>query len=219
VNCLFQYFLYISWNLKCINLNLFCAIKKEQIDPVFNTNSYETTAGYVELSVRFVWMAWFLFELKETFNNLETTAANSASSSDLVYSQFQDNTDMQINEIDSEPDDGDDAGDYSLRRNGKNYAPLSDTCETKSETVKRERLRSLQVFYLHYGACSMVWFIYLPCLIFVTSFVTELYRIRLVLGRVYCFILNSVNEVRIFWNLLKGYDIWLTLSRCFCWFT
>jgi len=45
-------------------------------------------------------MAWFLFELKETFNNLETTAANSASSSDLVYSQFQDNTDMQINEID-----------------------------------------------------------------------------------------------------------------------
>ncbi len=157
-------------------------LKKEQIDPVFNTNPYETTAGYVELSVRFLWMAWFLFELKDTFNNLESVANNI--SSDLVNNNFQDNPDMQINEIDSEPDDGDDTGDYNARKNGQNYALLTDTTETRSEAVKRERLKTLQIFYLHYGACSMVWFIYLPCLIFITSFVTELYRIRLVLGNI-----------------------------------
>ena len=44
------------------------------IDTVFNTNSYETHAGYVELGIRFVCMVWFLFELKETFDNLELIA-------------------------------------------------------------------------------------------------------------------------------------------------
>jgi hypothetical protein len=49
-------------------------ISLKTIDPVFNTNSYETVAGYVELSVRFVCIIWFLFELKETFENLEVAA-------------------------------------------------------------------------------------------------------------------------------------------------
>lgn len=44
------------------------------VDPVFNTNSYETVAGYVELGVRFVFMVWFLIELKETANHLESAA-------------------------------------------------------------------------------------------------------------------------------------------------
>ncbi len=44
------------------------------INPIFNMNSYETVAGYVELSNRFVCMIWFLFELKETFGFLESTA-------------------------------------------------------------------------------------------------------------------------------------------------
>jgi hypothetical protein len=48
---------------------------------------------------------------------------------------------------------------------------------------KEDRLRKYQTFYLHYGACCLVWFIYLPVLIFITSFVSELYRLRLVLGK------------------------------------
>lgn len=44
------------------------------IDPIFNTNSYETVAGYVELGIRFLFMVWFLLELKETFKHLEAAA-------------------------------------------------------------------------------------------------------------------------------------------------
>lgn len=149
------------------------------IDPVFNTNPYETTSGYVELSVRFLWMAWFLYELKETFSSLESVASVD---SEINHSQFQESGEMQINEIDNEPDDGDDAGAYELRNNGKNYVSLISD-DTRSNLTKKERLRSLQIFYLHYGALCLVWFIYTPCLIFITSFVSELYRLRLNLGK------------------------------------
>lgn len=164
-------------------------ISLNMVDPVFNTNPYETTAGYVELCVRFVWMVWFLLELKETFNNLDTVASVDP---DTSHSQFFDSSDMQTNEIDSEPDDGDDTGDYEVRRNGKSYASLLSK-ETKSESARRERLRTLQVFYLHYGACSLVWFIYMPVLIFITSFVSELFRLRLVLG--IRFLINFITVV------------------------
>lgn len=159
------------------------------IDPVFNTNPYETTAGYVELSVRFLWMAWFLYELKATFGTLETV---SSVDPETNLSQFQESGDMQINEIDNQPDDGDDAGAYELRNNGKNYVSLVSD-DTRSNMTKKERLRSLQIFYLHYGALSLVWFIYTPCLIFITSFVSELYRLRLNLGK--------------FWNIYVSISI------------
>lgn len=148
------------------------------IDPVFNTNSYETTAGYIELSVRFLWMLWFLLELKSTFDNLETVVYSY--NSDPSYNQFFDVSDMQVNEIDREPDDGDDTGPLisPSPRHGKGFSLAED----REERSKQERLKLLQMFYLHFGACSLVWFIYMPVLVFITSFVSELYRIRLVLG-------------------------------------
>lgn len=35
-------------------------------------NSYETVAGYMELSTRFLFMVWFLLELKETFRHADS---------------------------------------------------------------------------------------------------------------------------------------------------
>ena len=136
------------------------------IDPVFNTNNYETTAGYIELSIRFLWMLWFVFELKNTFSNLETVASFDV---DTVM------TDL--------PDDGDDTVDFQTpdTKNRIKYSRLKDN-DDRDESDKDGRLKSLQVFYLHFGACSLVWFIYMPVLIFITSFVSELYRMRLVLG-------------------------------------
>lgn len=160
---------YIMGFLLLIVLVVSHMISLNSIDPVFNTNPYETTAGYVELSVRFFWMAWFLLELKKTFENLDMVASIDQES---FQSQFLDVSDIQM--IDSEPDDGDDTGDYEVRGNSNN--------EPRSEFTKKERLRMLKIFYLHFGACCLVWFMYMPCLVFITSFVSELFRLRLVLG-------------------------------------
>jgi len=53
--------------------------QKVTTDQIFNTNSYETTAGYVEMSVRAVFMIWFLYELKMTSESLETVAFENTS--------------------------------------------------------------------------------------------------------------------------------------------
>lgn len=151
------------------------------IDEVFNTNSYETVAGYVELSVRFVCMIWFVYELKETFSYLQMPSINDPAEFD---SDFDDETVYEIN--------------------GKKYKSLSTEHSNSQQQVvrldnknKEDRVRSYQKFYLHYGACSLVWFIYLPVLIFITSFVTELYRLRLVLSIRY--FVNFISVVVLFY--------------------
>lgn len=161
------YFLGISLQLVLVFSHM---IALTIIDTVFNTNSYETVAGYVELSVRVVCMVWFLFELKETFKNLQSINSSEAPHQD----DFDSDLDDEINV-------------YEV--NGKKYKSLSteisrtaqQKCSLDTKT-NEERLRSYQKFYLHYGACSLVWFIYLPVLIFITSFVSELYHLRLVLS-------------------------------------
>ena len=154
------------------------------MDAVFNANSYETIAGYVELSIRFVCMAWFLFELKETFDNLDAAAASSANV-DKSWNQLE--TPNACGPIESDYDDCEDIADYELSVNGKKYSNLATDDEARPpgdvSGSKQERLKTYRIFYLHYGACSLVWFIYLPVLIFITSFITELYRFRLVLSK------------------------------------
>lgn len=41
---------------------------------MFNTNHYQSIAGYVEVGIRLVFMLWFIVELKETSKNLEAAA-------------------------------------------------------------------------------------------------------------------------------------------------
>ena len=75
--------------------------------------------------------------------------------------------------------------DYEIENSGKRYRRLNSN---KSRTLiyenysAEERLNNYRKFYLHYGACSLVWFINLPVIIFVTSFVSEIARPRLVLS-------------------------------------
>jgi hypothetical protein len=128
-------------------------------------------------------MVWFLHELKETFNNLDSAVSLTRLNSNNSYNNESINANniQTSHEIDSEYDDGDDAGDYEIKVDNKKYTSLVKR-ETRGETNRKEKLKSYQIFYLNYGACSLVWFIYLPVLIFITSFVTELYRLRLVLS-------------------------------------
>ncbi|CAF1640400.1 unnamed protein product, partial [Adineta ricciae] len=53
--------------------------------------------------------------------------------------------------------------------------------ELKETTQEEKNFRKLQFFH-HFGACCMVWFIYPTALIFIMSFVTELYRVKLIIS-------------------------------------
>lgn len=57
------------------------------------------------------------------------------------------------------------------------------------DNSREEKVEKYLKFYLHFGACCLVWFIYLPVLIFICSFLSELYRFRLILG----IVLNKIN--------------------------
>jgi hypothetical protein len=159
------------------------------IDPVFNTNSYETVSGYVELSVRFVCMVWFVYELKETFSRIDSNSNFNGNEEELI----KNNNNNQQDQIDYDLSDFEDETVYEI--NGRKYKSLNTETNDQQQATsftsqdnkksKEERYRSYQKFYLHYGACSLVWFIYLPVLIFITSFISELYRLRLVLSRFY----------------------------------
>lgn len=50
------------------------------------------------------------------------------------------------------------------------------------DNSREEKVEEYLKFYLHFGACCLVWFIYLPVLIFICSFLSELFRFRLILG-------------------------------------
>lgn len=69
------------------------------------------------------------------------------------------------------------------RNQQSTYNKLVEHTLNENLEQRKEKLKSLQKFYLHYGACCLVWFIYLPLLIFVTSFVSELSRLRLILSK------------------------------------
>jgi hypothetical protein len=105
-------------------------------------------------------------------------------------------TENDMDETDSDDDE------YVVVNKGKQYARLnSDQNRIKpaqnftANFSRDERLRSYQKFYLHFGACCLVWFIYLPVLIFVTSFVSELFRLRLVLSELNCIkTMNKANN-------------------------
>ena len=85
-------------------------------------------------------------------------------------------------------DEEDTSYELEIERNGKRYKQLvpespalaDDRPEASSNEMsnKEIRFKKFQKFYLHFGACCLVWFIYLPILIFITSFVSELYRLR-----------------------------------------
>ena len=176
---------------------------KSTIDPVFNTNSYETSAGYVELGIRVVCMIWFLVELKNTAESLEQVAVKNSQSSThktgwlfgysvvcLRVCLFLTHTFPTQSECFSDNDDDED-DEYEIRRGGKKYKSLREhddmqrsaaaasqrnnnhnnnnvTTTSEDETLSvSQRLRKYQKFYLHYGACCLVWFIYLPILIFI----------------------------------------------------
>jgi len=175
-------------------------ISLETINPVFNTNSYETVAGYVELSARFVCMIWFLIELKETFGFLESTAIKNDNSKSKVDKISLTNNNyvifdyLDLLNMDSlgsnrsehyQQERFEEEFDYVeiTRSQQSTYNKLIEHTINENLEQKKEKLKSLQKFYLHYGACCLVWFIYLPLLIFVTSFVSELSRLRLILSK------------------------------------
>ena len=94
-----------------------------------------------------------------------------------------------------------------LIKNGKTYKSLkTDPNRVERNKIhefslkKNDLFKKYQKFYLHYGACSLVWFIYLPILIFITSFISELYRLRLVLSKFSFFLIINIKN---YFELLK----------------
>jgi hypothetical protein len=189
------------------------------IDPIFNTNPYETYSGYVEICIRLVCMIWFIVEVQKTFQSLESIILKSQSQchqinrnqnevptdyvfiNDQVYNDDE-NEDFTSNNENIQSSSDDEENDVK-KVNGKVYKSLKQPqtqsqAESKTSTpneatlnlnrlsvitTNSERLKTNKKFYLHYAACCLVWFIYLPGLIFVTSFLSELYRLRLLLSK------------------------------------
>jgi hypothetical protein len=79
------------------------------------------------------------------------------------------------------------------RNQQSTYNKLIEYTLNENMEERKLKLKNLQKFYLHYGACCLVWFIYLPLLIFVTSFVSELSRFRLILSKFAEFFLLITN--------------------------
>ncbi|CAF1065059.1 unnamed protein product [Brachionus calyciflorus] len=165
-------------------------ISLETIDPIFNTNSYETVAGYFELGTRFLFMVWFLLELKETFKHLESAALrNELSGDDAASIETKNSNDYQENVLDD---------DYEIVNHDEEHNENLEKNEIFLENYTRDqRVEKYQKFYLHYGACCLVWFIYLPVLVFITSFVSELFRLRLLLSIRY--FVNFISVVVLFY--------------------
>jgi hypothetical protein len=145
---------------------------------IFHVNYYETRAGYVELTIRIIFMIWFLKELKRTFsyinsirteNSHKNNKQNNGCTESLLEQQNEENNCSQKNKVlfNNHTSSGDDV----------NIEFVS--------TITNSLLNSnrLNLFYLHFGACSLVWFIYLPILVLLSILVlTDLFRFRLMLS-------------------------------------
>nr|QVK45727.1 G protein-coupled receptor [Proales similis] len=151
------------------------------IHPVFNLNSYENPGGYVELTTRLAVMCWFLAELKNTSKHLESAAVRHARRPSspienaeeleerLYYSSSQDD-DLEPLAADSVLNAADEAAANRVNTSSGEYR------------TRVTKLRSFERFYLHFGACSLVWFIYFPILIAISIFLSDLYRLRLIIS-------------------------------------
>ncbi|RNA41211.1 transmembrane protein -like [Brachionus plicatilis] len=165
-------------------------VSLETTDSIFNKNSYETFAGYVELGTRFLFMVWFLLELKETFRNVDSAILrNELNEDDDNASVLTKNS----NEI--SPTNSDD--EYEIVDKTIMTDSLDKSESFFDNTSREEKVEKYMTFYLHYGACCLVWFIYLPVLIFICSFVSELFRFRLILG--IRFFVNFLSVVVLFY--------------------
>ena len=180
---------------------------------IFHVNYYETRAGYVELTIRIIFMIWFLKELKRTFsyiNSIRTANGKNFNKQNngecrerLLVQQNEENNNNNLNSIDNK---------NTILFNNNNTSSGDDVNIEFVETITNSLLNSnrLNLFYLHFGACSLVWFIYLPILVLLSILVlTDLFRFRLMLSkyfliRVYniSFLFLSLSGIRYFVNTI-----------------
>jgi hypothetical protein len=141
------------------------AISVIQFDTLFHTTSYDTLFGFFELCMRIMYMVWFFHELKTTYDFPKPTKLSSPvdKTSHDVHAELIDNTSSTIQ-----------AGTVVAHCNKYSQKRIN------TSTTNLNELRS---FYLHFCACSLVWFIYLPILVSILKFVTELFRFRLMLSK------------------------------------
>lgn len=190
---------------------------------IFNTNYYETYAGYVELCIRIIFMIWFLKELKRTFTHINAINANANATvnincnnnlnsinTDNLGNRNNNNNNTNRNENnnkyfnDNESDQhhhfsNHEQNGYVYNSNDTDKLIESDLNSDKTKklsnneddddneyiiSIKSSLLNSnrMNLFYLHFGACSLVWFIYLPILVFISVLVSDLFRYRLMLS-------------------------------------
>lgn len=154
---------------------------------IFHVNYYETRAGFVELSIRIIFMIWFLKELKRTFSYINSIR-NANKNSKHVNGTCNNSGNEQNNTERLLPLNDENGFDKNIIFLNKNInASNGDDVNIEFvSTIRNSMLNSnrLNLFYLHFGACSLVWFIYLPILVMLSVLVlTDLFRFRLMLSK------------------------------------
>ncbi|XP_050404365.2 uncharacterized protein LOC126820431 [Patella vulgata] len=124
--------LYVLWGIYTVlNIVLFIWNLME-LDPVINTDKWQTYPGYLTLAFRMVIMIWFLYELRKT----------------------------------------------------------------SQQGYHNDRLQ----FFQHFGAFFMVWFVYLPVLVIISSQVSALWRYKTILSISYAAkILGYIVLINLLW--------------------
>ena len=164
-----------------------------RVDNLSVTHIYETYYGYVEITIRIGFAAWFLSELKKTFSvfngfdNYSVLAGAKHAGNGRggggagVAASF--NSRKFAEEIDE-------LNQYYVVE-GQQAAAVAATSPPRSPVTPDALMLSsmvnvkqrIKVFYLHFGAWSLVWFIYLPVLVFISNLVSELFRFRLFISK------------------------------------
>ncbi len=134
-----------------------------QFDTLFHTTPYDTLFGFFELCIRILYMVWFFHELKTTYDFPKPKKLNNAVDSANNAKNLIDNTSSTI-------------------QNG--ISVLQNDMPPKRNKTSKINVHDLKSFYLHFCACCLVWFVYLPILVSILKFVTELFRFRLMLSMI-----------------------------------
>lgn len=180
----------VIWFLLAIALVVSHMMALAAIDNLLVTHIYDTYHGYTEISVRILFAVWFLSELKKTFgfinafdnysvlassrdlNNNNGGGGNSIVSSGFNSRKFAEELD-ELNE------------DYMASEAagvGMGVSPPRSPVTRPNALMLSSMMnvkQRIKMFYLHFGAWSLVWFIYLPVLVFISQFVSDLFRFRL----------------------------------------
>ena len=170
-------FIYI-WLVLAVVLVFSHVAALNRIDNLLINDIYDTVYGKTEICIRILFAGWFIAELKKTFffiNSFEQSRTMNRSEQSNNHIGF--NSKKYAQELEE-------LNDYYMIEMSQNESQDSsrnpiDLGVSASFIPSFSVKHKIKMFYLHFGAWSLVWFIYLPVLVIILTFVSELFRFRL----------------------------------------